>query len=100
MRACHGLWRSLVAHVTGGHGVAGSNPVSPTEQQAGATVSMTKPQVCLAECPDIRPTRREPRSRRGRVSASVVEAPGAGRPVLAARVGRRDEPTGYVVGGV
>ncbi len=25
-----GLWRSLVAHVTGGHGVAGSNPVGPT----------------------------------------------------------------------
>ena len=27
---CHGLWRSLVAHLTGGQGVAGSNPVSPT----------------------------------------------------------------------
>ena len=26
---CHGLWRSLVAHLTGGQGVAGSNPVSP-----------------------------------------------------------------------
>src|SRR5207302_9099039 len=26
----HGLWRSLVAHLTGGQGVAGSNPVSPT----------------------------------------------------------------------
>src|SRR5690606_14835251 len=25
-----GLWRSLVAHLTGGQGVAGSNPVSPT----------------------------------------------------------------------
>ena len=25
-----GLWRSLVAHVHGVHGVAGSNPVSPT----------------------------------------------------------------------
>src|SRR5699024_4847815 len=25
-----GLWRSLVAHITGGDGVAGSNPVSPT----------------------------------------------------------------------
>ena len=30
MNRSHGLWRSLVAHVTGGHGVAGSNPVSPT----------------------------------------------------------------------
>ncbi len=27
----HGLWRSLVAHLTGGQGVAGSNPVSPTK---------------------------------------------------------------------
>src|ERR1700733_691717 len=26
-----GLWRSLVAHLTGGQVVAGSNPVSPTE---------------------------------------------------------------------
>ena len=25
-----GLWRSLVAHLTGGQGVAGSNPVVPT----------------------------------------------------------------------
>src|SRR3954447_19973211 len=25
-----GLWRSLVAHLMGGQGVAGSNPVSPT----------------------------------------------------------------------
>jgi hypothetical protein len=25
-----GLWRSLVAHLTGGQVVAGSNPVSPT----------------------------------------------------------------------
>jgi hypothetical protein len=27
-----GLWRSLVAHLTGGQGVAGSNPVSPTNR--------------------------------------------------------------------
>ncbi len=25
-----GTWRSLVAHLTGGQGVAGSNPVVPT----------------------------------------------------------------------
>ena len=31
-RECHGLWRSLVAHLTGGQVVAGSNPVSPTEK--------------------------------------------------------------------
>ena len=28
----NGLWRSLVAHLTGGQGVAGSNPVSPTRE--------------------------------------------------------------------
>jgi hypothetical protein len=26
-----GMWRSLVAHLTGGQGVAGSNPVIPTK---------------------------------------------------------------------
>ena len=31
LREVFGLWRSLVAHLTGGQGVAGSNPVSPTE---------------------------------------------------------------------
>ena len=30
-----GTWRSLVAHLTGGQGVAGSNPVVPTNQLAG-----------------------------------------------------------------
>ena len=27
------MWRSLVAHLTGGQGVAGSNPVIPTNKQ-------------------------------------------------------------------
>ena len=27
-----GMWRSLVAHLTGGQGVAGSNPVIPTNK--------------------------------------------------------------------
>ena len=31
LRGPFGLWRSLVAHLTGGQGVAGSNPVSPTD---------------------------------------------------------------------
>ena len=26
------MWRSLVAHLTGGQGVAGSNPVNPTDK--------------------------------------------------------------------
>ena len=30
-----GTWRSLVAHLTGGQGVAGSNPVVPTFEVAG-----------------------------------------------------------------
>src|SRR4051794_39905058 len=29
-----GTWRSLVAHLTGGQGVAGSNPVVPTQLNA------------------------------------------------------------------
>ncbi len=32
----NGLWRSLVAHLTGGQGVAGSNPVSPTSDWQGS----------------------------------------------------------------
>jgi hypothetical protein len=33
MRACGGIgtWRSLVAHLTGGQGVVGSNPAVPTQ---------------------------------------------------------------------
>ena len=29
----NGMWRSLVAHLTGGQGVAGSNPVIPTVKE-------------------------------------------------------------------
>src|SRR5690349_1535260 len=29
------MWRSLVAHLTGGQGVAGSNPVTPTTYDEG-----------------------------------------------------------------
>ena len=36
-RRSHGLWRSLVAHLTGGQGVASSNLVSPTIRSPGAT---------------------------------------------------------------
>ncbi len=32
VREPDGLWRSLVAHLTGGQGVVGSNPASPTEK--------------------------------------------------------------------
>ena len=33
--ARNGVWRSLVAHLTGGQGVAGSNPVIPTWVHSG-----------------------------------------------------------------
>ena len=50
------MWRSLVAHLTGGQGVAGSNPVIPTKQSkslgvilAGSPVSSCNqlPQVSV-----------------------------------------------------
>ena len=37
-RSARGLWRSLVAHLTGGQGVAGSNPVSPTSECPGQSM--------------------------------------------------------------
>src|SRR5690625_1133715 len=37
--AYHGLWRSLVAHLTGGQGVVGSNPASPTIVMSGDIVN-------------------------------------------------------------
>ena len=35
-----GLWRSLVAHLTGGQGVAGSNPVSPTINDVNSNAAL------------------------------------------------------------
>ena len=32
LKSTNGLWRSLVAHLTGGQGVAGSNPAGPTRK--------------------------------------------------------------------
>ena len=37
----NGMWRSLVAHLTGGQGVAGSNPVIPTESPGNLRVPGT-----------------------------------------------------------
>ena len=34
-RTTHGRWRSLVAHQTGGLGVAGSSPARPTRSEQG-----------------------------------------------------------------
>ena len=42
-----GMWRSLVAHLTGGQGVAGSNPVVPTARWAVLHDGEDRPSVCL-----------------------------------------------------
>lgn len=46
-----GLWRSLVAHLTGGQGVAGSNPVSPTNVYSRRTYfsSVRRENYCRGE---------------------------------------------------
>lgn len=44
-----GLWRSLVAHYTGGVGAAGSNPVSPTMRQAHLGSATRYPSVVPSE---------------------------------------------------
>ncbi len=35
-----GMWRSLVAHLTGGQVVAGSNPVIPTRKKASKVLTL------------------------------------------------------------
>src|SRR5690606_24692480 len=37
-----GAWRSLVAHLTGGQGVAGSNPVAPTIREISLRARQTE----------------------------------------------------------
>src|SRR5689334_11946045 len=59
--ASHGLWRSLVAHLTGGQGVAGSNPVSPTRRE-GRTTTVVRP----SSCPGPPPSRDPPSAGRNR----------------------------------
>ena len=54
-RPAFGLWRSLVAHLTGGQGVAGSNPVSPTGHEAVAEIRGGLRRT--PGCPDRRGTR-------------------------------------------
>src|SRR5690606_13755281 len=46
-RGVAGTWRSLVAHLTGGQGVAGSNPVVPTARWAVLRDGEGRPFVCL-----------------------------------------------------
>ncbi len=40
-----GTWRSLVAHLTGGQGVAGSNPAVPTQRKSPLTRSTRRPRA-------------------------------------------------------
>jgi hypothetical protein len=42
-----GMWRSLVAHLTGGQGVAGSNPVIPTNKNGAQSRYAVGPFSCL-----------------------------------------------------
>src|SRR5262249_48154596 len=39
-----GTWRSLVAHLTGGQGVAGSNPAVPTSSRVFSNILMPPPE--------------------------------------------------------
>src|SRR5690349_3089416 len=61
----HGLWRSLVAHLTGGQGVAGSNPVSPTTEGGRwdrRSRSTARLRVGLTRCREPKPTARDERT--------------------------------------
>ncbi len=79
MDACHGEWRSLVAHPAGGRAVAGSNPVSPTNELP-ASMRFTIKQT-LAPCVVRTITGRLTLSRpcRNRRLGSPDHAPGRGR---------------------
>ena len=58
-----GMWRSLVAHLTGGQGVAGSNPVIPTSVYAGQRPSSQQrwwPFSCLRTRRDTADTTDQP----------------------------------------
>jgi hypothetical protein len=51
-----GTWRSLVAHLTGGQGVAGSNPVVPTGTMGGFLITR-EPPICISTCGNRPPGR-------------------------------------------
>ena len=54
----NGWWRSLVAHLTGGQGVAGSNPVHPTRNFEVRAYALTfLHQACTKLCPLLAPKR-------------------------------------------
>src|ERR1700722_7526260 len=66
IQAATGLWRSLVAHLTGGQVVAGSNPVSPTKGHAGqsafAAIASRRWPVCSATGSATAVLKRRPKS--------------------------------------
>src|SRR5205085_1995231 len=52
-----GTWRSLVAHLTGGQGVAGSNPVVPTVRQRPADTGEIPDRRAFSMPRDVGPRR-------------------------------------------
>src|SRR5699024_12585235 len=78
-----GLWRSLVAHLTGGEGVVGSNPASPTERNAVQGRLPTReaaPDLISAPCRPVRSpgaARTPRRPRRGRATPCPAARGGA-----------------------
>ncbi len=68
-----GTWRSLVAHLTGGQGVAGSNPVVPTDEAVGRRAVLDASGTALRSSAFRHGTRRS--GRRG----SAASGRGTGR---------------------
>ncbi len=89
-----GTWRSLVAHLTGGQGVAGSNPVVPTTRKRGSEAVLSsmggRPFVRPGTDDALGPTAPSdrPRSRTDRALRPAGGA-GAGPGSGAARAGAR-----------
>ena len=98
VRRADGTWRSLVAHLTGGQGVAGSNPAVPTgsrvfssmftphqsQQKSHLLVSWPfqrrAPIVCSGVLPGHLPRRQRRRSRQSRGQRSPSHLGSARRP--------------------
>jgi hypothetical protein len=78
-----GLWRSLVAHLTGGQGVAGSNPVSPTNETKGRRMAALFLVVLSVRTRNllVGPRRAGPRAPRSGVWGSGGESNPVTRPV-------------------
>ena len=83
-----GAWRSLVAHLTGGQGVGGSNPPAPTIYLLAGTWSLR-----VAEGPQAK---RSPDGSRVSVAADVI-SPVAAHSIPMTSLGRARERSGMKV---